>query len=90
MTSIENTLALQLAKESFGALTGQVVALLLKRKACPLLLIAQDLKLDRRKVAEVLAILSAHFLVEYRLNARHMVEYSFRTDRCLDRLKIAR
>jgi transcription initiation factor IIE alpha subunit len=90
MTSNENMLALRLVGESFGALAAQVAALLLKKSACPLMLIAQDLALDKKKVAEVLTILTAHGLVEYRLNARQMVEYSFRTDRALSRLKIAR
>lgn len=90
MTSNENTLALRVVRESFGALATQVAALLLKKSAYPFMLVAQDLALDKKKLAEVLTILVGHGLVEYKLNAKLMVEYSFRTDRALDRLKIHR
>lgn len=90
MTSNENTLALRLVRESFGSLAAQVAALLLKKSAWPLVLVAQELALDKKKLAEVLTVLVGHGLVEYKLGARLVVEYSFRTDRALDRLKIHR
>lgn len=90
MTSNENTLALRLVRESFGSLAAQVAALLLKKSAWPLLLLAQELSLDKKKLAEVLTVLVGHGLVEYKLSGRLVVEYSFRTDRALDRLKFHR
>jgi hypothetical protein len=50
MTTIENNLALQIIKENFGEKAKSIASLLISKKSYPLLLIANDLDMDKKIV----------------------------------------
>ncbi len=50
MTSNENNLALCLVRESYGEVAQSVASLLLKKNGYPFFLIAEDLKIENKKV----------------------------------------
>lgn len=90
MTSIDNTLALYLVHENFGEVAKSVAALLIKKTLYPFFLIVEDLGLEKRRVSQILSILITHHLVEYKLNQKQIVEYSFNTTNAIERLKTPR
>ena len=90
MTSIEIHLALQIVKENFGDLAKQTAVLLVNRKGCSIGLIADELKLDKKLIAQILSILINHHLVECNLNKRQFVDYKFIVRNALNRIKLAR
>lgn len=90
MTSFENNLALNLVNESFGDIAHSVAALLLSKSSYPFNLIAEHLNLEKKKLSHVLSILITHYLVEFKLNTKQIVEYRFNTINAIDRLKTAR
>ena len=54
MTTIENALALHIVKENFGELAETIAGLLITKHSYPFQLIADDLKIERKKVCFVI------------------------------------
>ena len=90
MTSTEINLSLLIVQESFGELARKIASHLIVKKTNTISLIAEDLKLNKKQVSQILAILIKHQLVEYKLNARQFVEYKFSCHNALNRIRLAR
>lgn len=92
MTSLENSLCLCLVKEHFGELCSRIAAhLVAAKKIGTLQLIAQDLGVERRRVATALSLLIEHGLVEYAVPAppKLALEYKLTSRRVLGMLTYA-
>ena len=90
MTLVENNLALQIIKENYGDLAKTLCSYLIKKKSYPLVMLADDLNLDKKIVSQVFSILIIHNIVEYRVNARKIVEYRVNVKNTLNILKTTR
>ena len=90
MTSIQNNLALQIVKENFGEMAHGICSYLIKKKSYPLVMLAADLNLEKKLVAQLLSILIIHNIVDYKLNSRQIVEYKFNTKSAINFIKTAR
>ena len=90
MTSIEIDLAFQIVKENFGDIAKQIVSLLVNKKSCTFMSIAQDLNLEKKLTSQILTNLINHHIIEYKLNSKQIIEYKFLVSNALNRLRLAR
>jgi hypothetical protein len=89
MTSFENDLIQYVVKEDFGEMAHSIVSFMSRKKSAPLFLIADELKLEKKYVAQILCNLINHGLVNYQQVNRNFVEYELNTKSCLNRLKFS-
>ena len=64
MTTIENALALHMVRENFGGIAETIAGLLITKHSYPFQLIADDLKIERKKVSFVI-LNSVFFFIIY-------------------------
>jgi len=73
MTSLENDLAQYVVKEHFGEMAQSIVSFMSKKKCAPLFLIADELQMEKKYVAQILSILINHGLVSFKQGSRRCI-----------------